>query len=104
MRVTKGAKIAAGSALLALGVAACGGGGGGSGSETNPRAADGTVYIRGCEPQTGLVPGNINETCGGTIADFIYSKLVKYNSDTAAPELDQAESIETSDKDRKSVV
>lgn len=97
MRVTKGAKIAAGSALLALGVAACGGGGGGSGSETNPRAADGTVYIRGCEPQTGLVPGNINETCGGTIADFIYSKLVKYNSDTAAPELDQAESIETTD-------
>lgn len=100
MRVTKGAKIAAGTALLALGVAACGGGGGegsgGSGDE-NPRAATGAVYIRGCEPQTGLVPGNINETCGGTVVDFMYSKLIKYNSDTAAAELDQAESIETSD-------
>ncbi|GAB3877311.1 hypothetical protein GCM10027612_00020 [Microbispora bryophytorum subsp. camponoti] len=55
------------------------------------------MFIRGCEPQTGFVPGNINETCGGTINDFVYSKLVKYNSDTAAPELDQAESIETTD-------
>lgn len=27
----------------------------------------------------------------------MYSRLVKYNSDTAAPELDQAESIETTD-------
>ncbi|WP_055482736.1 peptide ABC transporter substrate-binding protein [Sphaerimonospora mesophila] len=100
MRVTKGAKIAAGTALLALGVAACGGGGsegsGGSGDE-NPRAATGAVFIRGCEPQTGLVPGNINETCGGTVVDFMYSKLIKYNSDTAAAELDQAESIDTSD-------
>ncbi|KAB8180713.1 peptide ABC transporter substrate-binding protein [Microbispora catharanthi] len=98
MRVTKGAKIATGTALLALGVAACGGGGGSSsGGGDNPRAATGTVYIRGCEPQTGFVPGNINETCGGTINEFVYSRLVKYNSDTAAPELDQAESIETTD-------
>ncbi|GLW97436.1 ABC transporter substrate-binding protein [Microtetraspora sp. NBRC 16547] len=100
MRVAKGAQIAAGTALLALGVAACGGGGSGSGGSdggTNPRAAESTVYIRGCEPQTGFVPGNINETCGGTINGFVYDRLVKYNSDTAAPELNQAESIETSD-------
>ncbi|GAA1308102.1 peptide ABC transporter substrate-binding protein [Planotetraspora silvatica] len=98
MRVTKGAKIAAGSALLALGVAACGGGSGSSGGGgSNPRTATGTVYIRGCEPQTGFVPGNINETCGGTVNDFVYSKLVKYNPDTAAPELDQAASIDTTD-------
>ncbi|GII34829.1 peptide ABC transporter substrate-binding protein [Planotetraspora mira] len=98
MRVTKGAKIAAGSALLALGVAACGGGSGSSGDGgSNPRTATGTVYIRGCEPQTGFVPGNINETCGGTVNDFVYSKLVKYNPDTAAPELDQAASIDTTD-------
>ncbi|GAA0396134.1 ABC transporter substrate-binding protein [Microbispora corallina] len=98
MRVTKGAKIATGTALLALGVAACGGGSGGSGGGgDNPRAANGTVYIRGCEPQTGFVPGNINETCGGTINDFVYSKLVKYNTDTAAPELDEAASIDTTD-------
>ncbi len=96
MRVTKGAKIATGTALLALGVAACGGGSSSS-SGGNPRAADGTVYIRGCEPQTGFVPGNINETCGGTINQFVFSMLVKYNSDTAAPELDLAESIESPD-------
>ncbi|WP_067185907.1 peptide ABC transporter substrate-binding protein [Microtetraspora niveoalba] len=101
MRVAKGAQIAAGTALLALGVAACGGGGSSSGDSggggTNPRAADGTVFIRGCEPQTGFVPGNINETCGGTINQFVYDQLIKYNSDTAAPELSQAESIESPD-------
>jgi oligopeptide transport system substrate-binding protein len=100
MRVTKGAKIAAGTALLALGVAACGGGGSTSsngGGSNNPRAAAGTVYIRGCEPQNAWVGGNINETCGGTITDFVQSKLMRYNSDTAAPELDMAESIDTTD-------
>lgn len=96
MRVTKGAKTVAGAALLALGVAACGNVGT-STSGVNPRAADDTVFIRGCEPQNAFVPGNINETCGGTVTGFMFSRLIKYNSDTAAPELDQAESIDTTD-------
>ena len=38
-----------------------------------------------------------SETCGGNIIDAMTAKLVHYNTETAAPENDIAESIETSD-------
>ena len=50
-----------------------------------------------CQPQNPLVPANTNETGGGDPLDAIFSKLVRYNPDTAAPELEIAESIETED-------
>jgi len=44
-----------------------------------------------------LIPANTNEVCGGNVLDAVDAKLVHYNADTAAPELDIAQSIETSD-------
>ncbi len=41
--------------------------------------------------------GNTSEVCGGNILDAVTAKLVHYNAETAAPELDIAETIETDD-------
>ena len=51
--------------------------------------------IGGCSPQNPPVPANTNET-GGDPLDAIFSKL-RANSDTAAPENEIAESIESDD-------
>ena len=87
------------SHALALVAAGCGGGGG---SEPEPGTSQGggtggEISIRSCTPQNPLIPANTNETCGGNLLDAIDAKLVHYNADTAAPELDIAESIETKD-------
>ncbi len=55
------------------------------------------ITIRGCTPQNPLLPGSTSEVCGGNVLDAVLAKLVHYNSDTAAPEMDIAESIETDD-------
>ena len=91
--------MAAALSALAL-VAAAGGGGGGSQPEPATSQGGGTggeVSIRSCTPQNPLIPANTNEVCGGNLLDAIDAKLVHYNADTAAPELDIAESIETKD-------
>jgi oligopeptide transport system substrate-binding protein len=78
---------------------ACGGGGGATsepGGEAPP-AAGGEIVVAGCTPENPLIPGNTSETCGGDIIDAMTSKLVRYNTDTAAPENEIAESIETTD-------
>jgi oligopeptide transport system substrate-binding protein len=78
---------------------ACGGGGGATsepGGEAPP-ATGGEVVVAGCTPENPLIPGNTSETCGGDIIDAMTSKLVRYNTDTAAPENEIAESIETTD-------
>jgi oligopeptide transport system substrate-binding protein len=77
---------------------ACGGGGATSepGGEAPP-ATGGEVVVAGCTPENPLIPGNTSETCGGDIIDAMTSKLVRYNTDTAAPENEIAESIETTD-------
>ncbi|MCI1749316.1 MAG: ABC transporter substrate-binding protein [Acidipropionibacterium sp.] len=64
---------------------------------TGPAKDGGTVSIRGCTPQNPLIPSDTNETCGGNVLDAVTAKLVHYNSDTAAPELDIAQSIDTTD-------
>jgi oligopeptide transport system substrate-binding protein len=91
--------LAAALSALALVAAGCGGGGG---SEPEPGtsqagAQGGEISIRSCTPQNPLIPANTNEVCGGNLLDAIDAKLVHYNADTAAPELDIAESIETKD-------
>ena len=59
--------------------------------------AGGAITVHGCTPQNPFIPANTNETCGGNVLDAVVSKLVRYNPDTAAPEMDIAEKIESSD-------
>ncbi len=85
-------------APLALVAAACGGGGDtSSGSQSSAGGAGGEISIRSCTPQNPLIPANTNEVCGGNVLDAVEAKLVHYNADTAAPELDIAQSIDTTD-------
>ena len=95
---TRTVAMLAGITSVALLAAACGGGN--SSDDTSSSAAGktgGAVTVRGCNPQNPLVPGNTNETCGGNVLDAISAKLVHYNPETAAPENDIAEKIETTD-------
>ncbi len=85
------------AALLAAG---CGGGDSSpssSGGSTAAGKTGGAITVHGCTPQNPFIPANTNETCGGDVLDAIVSKLVHYNPDTAAPEMDIAESITSTD-------
>jgi oligopeptide transport system substrate-binding protein len=99
MRVSarKGAVI--GAVGFALVLSACGGDedGGAGGESPGAEGPSGAVNIYGCQPQNPLVPANTNETCGGNPLDWIFSKLVKYDPETAEPSFEIAESIETED-------
>jgi oligopeptide transport system substrate-binding protein len=102
---------AASAAVFALVLSACGSGAGDGGDAASTGSDDaatagsdgaatgGTeVSIRGCTPENPLIVTNTNEVCGGNVLDAVTSRLVHYNSDTAAPELDLAESIESTDQ------
>jgi oligopeptide transport system substrate-binding protein len=99
MRGKTGGMAAAALASLALLATACGGGGTASepGASQPAGQAGGEISIAGCTPENPLVPGNTSEVCGGDIIDAMTSKLVRYNTENAAPENDIAESIESSD-------
>jgi oligopeptide transport system substrate-binding protein len=90
MRVTKGAKIIAGTALLALAVAACGGGGESGGAAAQP------VRVEIAEPQNLLIPGNTAETSGAEVLNALFIGLVDYDADKK-PVNRLAESIESED-------
>lgn len=97
MRGRARAVLAVGITSVAMLAAACGGGG-----DTPPATGDGgqaggEIVIKGCTPENPLVAGATSETCGGNVVDAFTAKLVHYNTETAAPEMDIAESIETSD-------
>jgi len=97
-RRTGGIALAALTAITLV-AAGCGGGGG---SEPQPGASQaggqgGEISVRSCTPQNSLIPGNTQESCGINILDAITARLVHYNAETAAPELDIAQSIETKD-------
>jgi oligopeptide transport system substrate-binding protein len=90
-------KLIVASAMFAAGamaLSACGGSDGDGGGSTNSSAA---VTIFNVKPQNPLVPSNTNETGGGNILDNVFRGLVRYNPDTAAPEMAMAESIESKD-------
>lgn len=98
-RVPRSMTVAAVSSLAVL-LAACGGGDGDEGGSSNGgggSATGGEIIVNGCNPENPLVPSNTAETCGGNIIDVSTSKLVHYNVEDAAPEMDIAESIETED-------
>ncbi|HWM73294.1 MAG TPA: ABC transporter substrate-binding protein [Nocardioides sp.] len=81
--------------ILAAGVlAACGG----DGDDDNPGGRPSAeIIVNGCNPENPLIPGNTAETCGGNILDVTTSKLIHYATEDAAPEMDIAESIDTTD-------
>lgn len=85
MRVPAQAAVVAAIVTLGLSVSSC------------TATVDDGVTIRGCTPENPLIATNTNEVCGGNVLDAITAKLVHYNADTAAPELDIAESITTKD-------
>lgn len=89
-RLTALASTAGAAALI---LTACGGGGG---TDTEG-AGGGEITLRGCTPENSLIPANTNEVCGGNPLDAVNAKLMHYNPDTAQPEEDVAESIETED-------
>src|SRR5829696_7341953 len=99
MRGRTSGPAAAAIASLALIATACGGGG----AEPEPGVsqsagqAGGEIVVAGCTPENPLIPGGTSEVCGGDIIDAMTSKLVRYNTENAAPENDIAESIETTD-------
>jgi oligopeptide transport system substrate-binding protein len=99
MRVLARKGAIVGAASIALLLSACGGDedGGAGGESPGAEGPAGAAVIGGCQPQNLLVPANTNETCGGNPLDWVFSKLVKYNTETAEPELDIAESIESDD-------
>ncbi len=80
-------------AVVSMFAAACSGGGTGSAGG----GTGGAITVRGCTPQEALVPSNTTETCGNMVLQTVSSQLVHYNVDTAAPEMDLAQSIETTD-------
>lgn len=102
MRARSRAMVAATFTSVALLASACGGGGStpdpqAPGSGGSAGGGGGEITVNGCTPENPLVPGNTSEVCGGNVLDVFVSKLVHYNADTAAPELDIAEAIETED-------
>ena len=95
--------LAAGAVLLA--VSACGGDSdpgntpapGDTAATSNEAASGGEISVRGCTPENSLIGSNTTEVCGGNVIDAFTAKLIHYNADTAEPEMDIAESIETDD-------
>jgi oligopeptide transport system substrate-binding protein len=98
MRGTTRTVAVAALSAVALLAAGCGSGDSGD-TETSAAGAKtgGEITVRGCNPENPLVPSNTTETCGGNVIDAVFAKLVHYNAETAAPENDVAESIETTD-------
>ena len=98
MRGTARTVAVAAMSAVALLAAGCGSGDSGGGESSAAGGKDGgEITVYGCNPQNPLVPQNTGETCGGDVLDQVFSKLVHYDAETAKPENDQAESIETTD-------
>ncbi len=73
--------------------------------ETNVKwDANGELSMRGCTPQNALLGSNTGETCGGTVLAVTNAQLIRYNIDTADPEMEIAESITPSADNTKFTV
>ncbi|WP_030925193.1 peptide ABC transporter substrate-binding protein [Streptosporangium amethystogenes] len=93
MRVTKGARLTAGAALLALALAACGNSassGGGTASGDLP------VRMELGEPQKLFHPGDTTESEGAEVLAAVFAPLVGYDENKQAVD-EVAESIESKD-------
>ncbi|SDL20705.1 peptide/nickel transport system substrate-binding protein/oligopeptide transport system substrate-binding protein [Nonomuraea maritima] len=96
MRVTKGARIVASAALLAIAVAACGSGASGSGDSAAGGGDDTPVRMELGEPQKLLFPQDTTESEGAEVLAALFDPLVTYN-DKKEPVEEAAESITTDD-------
>ena len=97
---TRTVAFVAGISAVTLLAAACGGNGDDGGD--NPSAAlaarpAAPSRSAGATRRTRSSRRNTTETCGGNVLDAITAKLVHYNAETAAPENDIADKIETTD-------
>lgn len=90
MRVKRTVAAIAAGLSVALVAAGCGGSGG-SGDQAG---GDQVVSVWGGEPENPLIPADTNENNGGRVVDALFSQLVRYNTETGAPELDVAQSIQ----------
>ena len=103
MRGSTRAGWVAGFAALSLVLAACGSDDDGDAAESPEAteaaggAAEGAVTVNGCEPQNPFIPSNTNETCGGTPLDQMFTGLVSYEPETAAPYNAVAQEFATED-------
>jgi len=98
MRGTTRTVAVAAMSAVALLAAGCGSSDDGGGDETTAAGqTGGDITVYGCNPQNPLVPQNTGETCGGNVLNAVFSGLVHYDAETAKPENDIAESIETTD-------
>ncbi len=84
----RGVVTAIGGVVLML--AAC------AADDTSGGGAD-AITVRGCNPENTLVPSMTMESCGGQVVDQLFSRLVRYDPDTAEPRYEIAESIESDD-------
>jgi oligopeptide transport system substrate-binding protein len=87
----------AGSAVLAVLAAACVGSPSRSEQGVAASKIGGSLTVSICNPREPLVPPHAGDACGMDALDAMTAKLVHYNAQTAAPENDIAESIETTD-------
>ena len=94
MRVKSRSMAIASISAVALLATACGGS---SDEGSGEGGSGGSMTVAGCTPENPLIAGNTSETCGGDVLDVLTAKLVHYNPETAEPENDIAESIETDD-------
>jgi oligopeptide transport system substrate-binding protein len=94
MRRPRWMAVAALVPAIALTVAACGGGGG---DEPGGSGSNAEISVGGTEPENELVPGNTSESGGGKIVDSLWTGLITYNAEDAAPQNAHAEKIELND-------
>ncbi|WP_326826181.1 peptide ABC transporter substrate-binding protein [Streptosporangium sp. NBC_01756] len=93
MRVTNSARIIAGTALLALGLAACGGE---SSTDGGTAAAGQPVRMELGEPQKLFYPGDTTESEGAEVLGAVFAPLVRYDENKQVVN-DVAESIKSTD-------
>ena len=89
----KAAPAVIGASVIALTLAACGGS-----SDSGSGGSDSYVTVNSSEPQNPLVPANTNETSGGNVIDNMFTMLVSYSPENAAPENAVATSITSEDQ------
>ena len=94
MRVRRWAAVVALPVAAVTLVAGCGSSGGSGGGTSD---ANGAISVWGSQPENPLVPANTNEVGGGNVLDALFTGLVKYNVDTAKPDMAVADSITTTD-------
>jgi oligopeptide transport system substrate-binding protein len=96
MRSRRVAATLAVGVSVALFASACGGSGGDAGGAGGDASAV-TISVNSTEPENPLVPGATNEVGGGKVINALFSGLVSYAAEDAAPSNEVAESIETTD-------